>query len=166
MGGENPANFVLQALFGGQHNFAILNHQVDRISEESVGSISVEDADRFIRNHDPENQLAELCHLIDVLSKARDCFKSVIDALDACLRTLFLVSRRFGDLSDLFTGVDDQGQEIDGPGDPTVVAETMVKSLRRILFFARIQEERLGNIKLKFTMLFRLKFIQFLYSSI
>ena len=90
----------------------------------------------------------------------------MIDALDACLRTLFLVSRRFGDLSDLFTGVDDQGQEIDGPGDPTVVAETMVKSLRRILFFARIQEERLGNIKLKFTMLFRLKFIQFLYSSI
>ena len=94
--------------------------------------------------------LGELCHLIDVLHKAQDCFKSVVGALDVCLRTLLLVSRRFGDLSDLFTDVDEEtGEEVDGAGDPTRVAETMVKSLRRSLIFARIQEERLGNMKRK-----------------
>ena len=94
--------------------------------------------------------LGELCHLIDVLQKAQDCFKSVVGALDVCLRTLLLVSRRFGDLSDLFTDVDEEtGEEVDGAGDPTRVAETMVKSLRRSLIFARIQEERLGNMKRK-----------------
>ena len=150
MSDENPPEFVLHALFGHQRN--VLNavlRQVGRIDQDSVGSISVADAARFIQNQDAEDQLSELCHLIDVLKKARDCFRSVIGALDSCLRTLYALSRRFTDLSDLFTAVDQEtGEEIDGPGDPTAVAETMVRSLRRSLIFARIQEERLGNLKL------------------
>ena len=153
MSEPNPPHFILEALFGHQNNLGVLNgvlRQVGRIDGTSVGAITMQDAANFISNHDEEDQLSELCHLIEVLKKARDCFRAVIGALDSCLHTLYHVSRRFSDLSDLFTSVDQEtGEELDGPGDPTRVAETMVRSLRRSLIFARIQEERLGNMKRK-----------------
>ena len=152
MSEPNPPHFLLGALFGHQNNLAVLHgvlHQVGQIDSTSCGALTMQDAARFISSHDEEDQLSELCHLIEVLKRARDCFRNVICALDSCLQTLYHLSRRFSDLSDLFTTVDQEGQEFDGPGDPTQVADTMFKSLRRSLIFARIQEERLSVRKRK-----------------
>ena len=136
---DNVPNYALNAIFGVNHPLSVVLQQVERIQNGSVGSITVEDAKRFIENHDPEDRLSELIHLIDVLHRAAGCFRAVIVALDNCLGSLYHLSQRFHDLSDLFTDYDEEtGQEIHGAGDPLIVAETMVRTLRRSLFFARI----------------------------
>ena len=67
MSDVNPNPFVLQALFGAQNN--VLNgvlRRVGQIDQGSVGSITVEDARRFIENHDANDQLGQAYFSIQI----------------------------------------------------------------------------------------------------